>query len=436
MKRFKWLYPGMHIKRWLLLFVLGLLLCLLGLIAVIDSAQLVKMSNAVLKLADVLHNISLFNLLIFAGLGLLCMMIAVFKLIASIAVLFIPEEESLTHAVCRRRQLGRGPKIVAIGGGTGIPVLLRGLKQYTNNLTAIITVTDNGGSSGRLRDELHIPSPGDIRNCLVALASAEPLMQKLFQYRFNTVNDLVGHSFGNLFIAAMTQITGDFELAIKESSRVLAVQGRVLPSTVEDVVLCAEMQDRQRLSGECQIVDSDAAIARVFLEPADPEPLPEAIRAILEADLIIIGPGSLYTSVMPNLLIPQIADALKQTKATRIYICNIMTQRGETDGYTAAQHVEAIFDHVGNVIDYVILNARPISQETKYKYHEQDAYPVVNDREHIESLGLKVVAADVISEDDTVRHDADKLSHEIIRILNHKRFAGRLNALSYRKRTR
>ena len=274
--------------------------------------------------------------------------------------------------------LSRAPRVVVIGGGTGMPVLLRGLKELTSNLTAIVTVADDGGSSGRLRGELGILPPGDIRNCLIALATTEPLLEQLFQYRFNTDSQLDGHSFGNLFIAAMSEITGDFEAAVKESSKVLAVRGRVLPVTLDNIGLGAELVDGRVVYGESNITADPVAIKKVHILPADVTPLPEALLALQEADAIVLGPGSLYTSVIPNLLVPGIAQAIADSNATKIYACNVMTQPGETTGYTASDHLRAILQHTTpELVDYVLVNTAAIEPALLQRYQAEGAEPVV-----------------------------------------------------------
>ncbi|TYP56707.1 gluconeogenesis factor YvcK family protein [Thermosediminibacter litoriperuensis] len=309
------------------------------------------------------------------------------------------------------------PKIVAIGGGTGLPNLLRGLKHYTRDITAIVTVADDGGSSGILRDELKILPPGDIRNCLLALANTEPLMEKLFQYRFNA-GSLKGHSFGNLFLAAMTDILGDFELAIKESSKVLAVSGQVLPSTLCDVILVAEYEDGTIVKGESRIPGAGRRIKRIGIIPEDARPLPEAVEAIEKADAIILGPGSLYTSILPNLLIKNLAGAVKASRARKIFIVNVMTQPGETDGYTAYDHVKTILEHAGdNLIDCVVINVEKIPEHLLLKYLSDGAHPVVCDGEKIKKLGYNVILGELLSHTDVIRHDPIKLAKVIMDII-------------------
>lgn len=317
-------------------------------------------------------------------------------------------------------------RVVALGGGTGLSTLLRGLKEYTSRITAIVTVTDDGGSSGRLRSEMGMLPPGDIRNCLVALADAEPLMKELFDYRFAGDGPLAGHSFGNLFIAAMCDITGDFELAVKESSRVLLVRGQVLPATLVNCALGAVLADGRVVKGETSVSGSGSRIESVFLIPESCPPLPEALKAIAEADVIVLGPGSLYTSVIPNLLVEGLAEAIALSTAHKIYVCNVMTQRGETDYYTAEDHLAAVLHHAGpRAADWIIVNNTSVSGEMLEKYSREGAMPVVFGRRSLEAMGVRVVAAPVLSESDLVRHDPGKLAAEVVRIAMKEKLNGR-----------
>ncbi|MGM7723733.1 gluconeogenesis factor YvcK family protein [Metabacillus sp. Hm71] len=311
------------------------------------------------------------------------------------------------------------PKVVIIGGGTGLSVLLRGLKQFPLDITAIVTVADDGGSSGRLRDELNIPPPGDIRNVLAALSDVEPLVEELFQHRFNKGNNLIGHSLGNLILAAMTNITGDFVHAIKEMSTVLNVRGRVLPAANTSVILNAEMEDGTFVSGESKIPFSGKKIKRVFLSPDEIEPLPETIDAIQEADLIIIGPGSLYTSILPNLLVPKIGEEVCKAKAKKVYICNVMTQAGETLNYSASDHVRALYDHMKcTFMDTILVNKEEIPDHIKALYEEELAKPVHYDIENLKALGLQVITDKIVSyENNVIRHDTNKVAKLLYGIL-------------------
>ncbi|MCY0884530.1 MAG: YvcK family protein [Firmicutes bacterium] len=316
------------------------------------------------------------------------------------------------------RYLARGPKVAALGGGTGLPAVLRGLKEYTANLTAVVTVADDGGSSGRLRGELGMLPPGDIRNCLVALADTEPLMEDLFQFRFSG-GDLAGHSFGNLFLAAMEQTRGDFVTGLKEVSRVLAVRGSVLPVTLEHVTLKARLADGSEITGESRVGRSPLPIERVWLEPSDATPLAEAVAAIAEADLVVLGPGSLYTSVLPNLLVGQIRDAIRTSRALRVYVANIMTQPGETSRYTAWDHWQALSRHVGpGLVDVILVNNAPIDPETLARYRKEGADVVTLGDDPGGPRPIVVQEPLVaVTPDGTVRHDPHKLARALLRLL-------------------
>ncbi|MED3574722.1 YvcK family protein [Cytobacillus praedii] len=313
----------------------------------------------------------------------------------------------------------RQPRIVIIGGGTGLPVLLRGLKQYPVDITAIVTVADDGGSSGRLRNDLHIPPPGDIRNVLAALSDVEPLIEEMFQHRFKTSNELSGHSLGNLILAAMTSITGNFVHAIQEMSKVLNVRGKVLPAANQSVVLHAEMEDGTVVSGESKIPYSGKKIKKVFLTPKHIKPLPETISAIRKADLIIIGPGSLYTSILPNLLVPKLGHEVCRAKAKTVYICNLMTQAGETFNYTASDHVKAIYDHMSCAfMNTILVNSEAIPDDIQERYSEEMSKPVIFDTERLQELGLEVIPGEIVSEKDgVIRHDTKVVAEMLYSLL-------------------
>ncbi|MCK9221952.1 MAG: YvcK family protein [Limnochordia bacterium] len=417
----KWLYPGMRVKRWVALIIFGIFLLALGLGLAVNSPD---WGPFFAGLAEPLRQLvapgSYEGLAIgFLVLGIGAVTFGIRQVVLSITGVLCPyQAEDIVDVVYKTRQLNRGPKIVVIGGGTGLSTMLRGLKEYTTNITAIVTTTDDGGSSGRLSQELGVLPPGDIRNNLVALADTEPLMEKLFQYRFSQGNGLAGHSFGNLFLAAMTDITGDFQEAIKLSSRVLAVRGLVLPSTLNRVVLEAEFADGSKASGECSIVEQRKKISRVSLSPKNPKPTDLAVSAIDEADIIILGPGSLYTSILPNLLVKEIASAIAQASALKIYVCNIMTQPGETDGYTASDHVRAVFDHVGlPIVDYVIMNSEPVTVELAKRYAKEGSYAVEVDAAQIRSLGCIPVVHPLLDGQCLAHHAPDRLASIIMNIL-------------------
>lgn len=400
MRRLKWLYPGMKIKRWIFTSGTGVLLVATGSIVLI------------LKRFPGSKTIGITVII----LGALIIIYGMKRMLKSFVAVFLPQrEKELVDIMYHYSQLEKGPKVVVIGGGTGLSTILHGLKEQTSNITAIVTVADDGGSSGRLREQFGILPPGDIRNCLVALADAEPLMRELFQFRFGSESELSGHSFGNLFITAMCKVTGDFEKAIKESSKVLAIRGRVIPSTFEKVKLVAEYQNGQKTVGETKIVKQNAPIKRVYLDPANCKASKESFEAIADSDIIVLGPGSLYTSVIPNLLVEGIADKIAQSKAPKVYVCNVMTQSGESDNYTAFDHMNALISHTRpDIINYCIVNAGKVPKELLKKYEEEGAFPVVADSDKIIENGYNVIEGDVVNTQNYVRHDAKKLSKVII----------------------
>lgn len=313
------------------------------------------------------------------------------------------------------KNLSEEAKIVVIGGGTGLSVLLKGLKSYTSHLTAVVTVSDDGGSSGRLRAELGVLPPGDIRNCLVALAETETIMDKVFQHRFCQSGSLQGHNLGNLLLVALTEITGDFVSAIKEVSEVLAVRGKVIPATLEHVRLGALMQDGVLIEGETSIREYGAGIEQLFLVPDHCLPVPETLNAIMEADAIVLGPGSLYTSIIPNLLVKGIAGALAESPARKIYVSNIMTEQGETDNFTASDHLQVIMKYAAQpIIDYVVVNNGRIDEQRLVRYQSEKAVPVVVNPQEIKDLGITMIAEDLVSDSPLAWHDSDKLARVIV----------------------
>jgi uncharacterized cofD-like protein len=431
----KWLYPGMRVKRWFFFVILGALVVAAGVDILLlpvwmdiadtlihffyDEFGIIWFEQAPVltwtyQLVLGLPVIVLGVLLVFGGTQ---------QVVRSITGALNPEtREPIVDIIRRRRQLAQGYRIVVIGGGTGLSTMLRGLKEYTSNITAVVTVTDDGGSSGRLTRDFGMPPPGDIRNCLVALADAEPLMTELFQYRFRQGGEaLQGHSFGNLLIAAMMNITGDFEEAVRQTSRVLAIRGRVLPSTLRHVRIFAELLDGTRVEGEQEISAAQQPIRRMGLSDPDAEPLDEALAAIATADAIIIGPGSVYTSIIPNFLVKSIADAVADSAALKIYVCNVMTQPHETSGFAASDHVRAVIDQAKRrVFDYVLVNTTPPSEELVRRYSSADSFFVHPDLDSIRAMGFRPVAGDYLSESAVVRHDPKKLSQAIVRLVTHR----------------
>ena len=407
----KLVYPGIGLKRWLLVGALGIAVCSIG------AAYLLRKLFD-LRFPDFLP--SYFEGVLLVGVGLFVILLAIYGLYRSIGPLLFeaPTIDSLADTIYTRRSRSRGPRIVAIGGGTGLSVLLRGLKAYTDNLTAIITVADDGGSSGRLRREMGVLPPGDFRNCLVAMSDAETLLTELFQYRFDQGDGLRGHSFGNLFIVAMSNVTNSFEQALIESSRVLAVHGRIVPSTVANLRLVARLRDGSEVHGESTITERGGEIDRVSISPQDAEAYPLAVEALEEAQLIVVGPGSLYTSILPNLLVSGIAGAIRDSTAPKIYVCNVATQKGETEGYDVADHVDALQRHTyPEIVDYVVANDNPLELGPPYL-----GQPVVNGGRPISHAELKL--GDLADAERPVRHDARKLA-ELVMGVYHRGRRGR-----------
>lgn len=328
-------------------------------------------------------------------------------------------------------EVNRGLNLVALGGGTGLSTLLAGLKCLVSDLplndpsiaslSAIVTVSDDGGSSGRLREELQMLPPGDIRNCMIALSEDSTLLSRLFRYRFRGKGELGGHSFGNLFLAALTEVTGDFTEAVRLSSEVLASKGHIYPATISDVRLVAELADGGIVRGETQISASRAPIRRLRLEPEQCLPLPEALKAIRAADVITVGPGSLYTSILPNLLVARVAAAIGESKATKIFICNLMTQPGETDNYTARQHLETIKAYAPEIhFDFVIVNDRRITREQAERYALEGAYQIGMDDDSLDSIAsvldqsTQVIRTNLLEDGEKVRHDSALLARVVL----------------------
>jgi len=425
----KWLSPGLSVKRWLLISVTGLLTVTLGLAIwtkltpVYYILEFIK--GALANLTTWVPNYISGPLVLIVGIGLI--VLGQTRTLGSIQDALDPEGGGeLIDALIDRSRLLRGPKIVAIGGGTGLSTLLRGLKLYSSNITAIVTVADDGGSSGRLRRELGGIPPGDIRNCIAALADEEKLITELFQYRFEAGEGLSGHSFGNLFLTAMTAVTGDIERSIAASSKVLAVRGQVLPATLEDVRLWADLEDGRRIEGESNITEAKGKIVRVGCTPANPAALPRALEAIANADAIVIGPGSLYTSIIPNLLVPEIVEAISLSSAPKVYVCNIMTEPGETDGYSVADHVRAIDKAAGDraLFETAIVQRKAPSAKALIRYAQRQSHPVDLDRDALAELGRAVLAVPIMSEDrqtGAVRHNSKRLGRLIVRWLERER---------------
>lgn len=464
----KWLYPGMRVKRWIALAFLGLLVFLVG-VGVIIQAHAPGSPTLAVRIADGMIRQTRAEIrpatlgVILTVVGALFCLMGLGKLIASLTSVLDPEMApgGLVDVVYQKRKLSQGRRIVVIGGGTGLSTMLRGLKRYTSNITAIVTVADDGGSSGKIMKQLNILPPGDIRNCLVALADAEPQMMELFQFRFrnslpsaqnesalpapvaqrtaeavvanavaapasaaNSANNygegLRDHAFGNLLIAAMCAINGgDFERAVQETSRVLSIRGRVLPSTVAHVRLRGEMEDGSILEGETTIAHSPLKIKRISLVPGDACPAEDVLEVIARADVIILGPGSVFTSIIPNVLVRGIPEAIRRSKAKKVYVCNVMTQPGETDGFSAFDHVQAIERHANlRLFDYALVNTGQPSQELLEKYRKTGSVLVEPDIDRIKREGYRPLTGNFISQTDVVRHDASLLAEAIMKLLD------------------
>ena len=423
----RWLAPGLGVKRWLLLMIFGMTLIGLGIGYV--QVQLYR----IVEVPDVFYYLTLQFLdrwvraLLVGGTGIAAFILGFYLFNKSILKSVRgSDSKPIRDVLWEQRIAVTKPRIVAIGGGHGLSALLRGLKNYTTNITAIVTVADDGGSSGRLRRELGVLPPGDFRMCIAALADDESLVTQLFQYRFGSGVGLSGHSFGNLFIAALAELTGSFERAVVESGKVMAIKGRIVPSTLQDVTLCAELVELNRpdmeagaeashtsVRGESSIGKTGYPIERVWLEPNDPPAFPDAVKAILDADLVVMGPGSLFTSVMPNLLVPGIMQALRQTSAQRVYVANVATERGETDKFTLSDHVKALEAHIGRgIVDLVIAN-----NHLSPDFRPPTGVDMVNPETVLPNSVTRVVLADVTDNEHPWRHDPQKLAAAVMGLI-------------------
>ncbi|MEG0772745.1 gluconeogenesis factor YvcK family protein [Clostridium sp.] len=419
MKLKYWLRPGIGIKRWLAKAVFGIILIVYAVMEMIN------------KFYFGMEYILFWIVIIFIGCfavyyGLSNYTERMFSLINLDVLNLSLNKRSLGELIYDKKILVRGPKVVVIGGGTGLSNMLSGLKKFTSNITAIVTVADDGGGSGILRQDLGILPPGDIRNCIIALADTEPIMEELFRYRFKD-GRLENQSFGNLFLAAMDGISDNFLEAIKKTCSVLAVTGRVLPVTLENLQLFAKLQNGSLVRGESVIpkesVKRNSPIEEVFIEPKDAKPIKEAIDAILEADAVILGPGSLYTSIIPNLLVRDISETLNKTDAIKIYVSNIMTQQGESDGYSVQDHIRAIHNHCGApIIDYAIVNSQSISEELTERYLEEGASAVVLEDDKTDDLNIEYIKSNIVKiKNGYVRHDENKLAEILIETVMRKK---------------
>lgn len=414
-----WMRPGVKLKRWMVFGVFGILLIAFGFTELVTR----RVYDFYYKIFYICLNLT----------GIFVIYISVTEMIKSIVALTSKgyvklslDSRKMESLIYEKRLLVKGPKIVVIGGGTGLSTMLRGLKYYTSNITAIVTVADDGGGSGALREDLGMLPPGDIRNCILALADTEPLMEELLQYRFPD-GRLKNQSFGNLFLAAMDGVSENFEDAVQKMSSVLAVTGKVLPVTLDDMKLIAKLENGSIVEGESQIpyevIHQKSKIKKLMINPKDAKPLEDALKAIREADAIVMGPGSLYTSIIPNLLVKDIVENIKKSDAIKIYICNIMTQPGETDNFSVSDHIKVLQKYGGrNIVDYVIANRGDIPKEVKEKYLEDNSELVVLDRKEIKSLGVEAVEATLAkTEKAYVKHDTEYLSEVLVDTIMEKK---------------
>ena len=419
-KVLRWLKPGIGIKRWLLLFFVGLLCFAFFVTLQIHAHNLIPTK----LLPSPLQNTIWLRIVILL-VGIACSFYGLLRFYRALIQPFIKPGTVVLDTLSSYQKKDKGPKVVAIGGGTGLSTLLRGIKKYSHNLTAVVTVADDGGSSGQLRQNLGILPPGDIRNCLTALSNDEELLTQVFQYRFGERAGVNGHSLGNLFISALTDITGSFEEAVAESGRVLAIRGRVLPSTLHDVNLVAEIESKDKRSianvaGESRIALAEGRIKRLWIEPSDPLPYPPAVQAILNANLIVIGPGSLYTSILPNLLVPGLAEAINKSKAMKFFICNVANEHGETDGYRCIDHIKVIEQHLSDIhFDVIICNN---NFDPKLPKGVEWVYPDAELEEQ-----YSIYYASLADKDFPWRHSNEKLAEVVMDLLEAK--TGPLNKM-------
>ena len=400
----------MGVKRWFLF-------SFIGVIFIVAGGQFLSGPTTLFRMVGI----------VYVFIGILIIVLGIKRVMFTVLGVVSPQrQEGLVDLLYQKKHLERGLKIVAVGGGTGLSVLLHGLKQYTSNLTAIVTVADDGGSSGKLREDFNILPPGDIRNCLVALADTSPLMEELFQYRFEGESTLGGHSFGNIFILALSRVTKDFAEAVQAASKILAIRGRVLPSTLAKVRLVADLEDGSTTAGESNITkrQNKSPIKKLYLEPSDCKPTDSAVEAISNADAIVVGPGSLFTSIMPNLLIDSIAEAINNSPAVKLYICNVMTQPGETDNYKSSEHIKALYRNTKlKHIDYAVINNANIPKPIEQRYRAEGAYQIEADLNSIRELGVKsiedsFITVSEIENTEYLRHNPRRIAKTIIDIIS------------------
>lgn len=416
----KWLALGMKVKRWVALVIAGLVIMLVGLVLVTSEGPWRPLLQTVVEQVEtltlgVIPNWAVGTLAVIAGVTVI--VFGLRRMNQSLVGVLLPDRvDSLVDIVHAQRTLSRGPRIVAIGGGTGLSTLLRGLKQVTSNLTAVVTVSDDGGSSGRLREIFGMPAPGDLTDCLVALSDSEPAMARVMEYRLKRGDGLAGHSFGNLFVTTLTEMSGDFAAAVRTLNTILAIRGRVLPATAESVRLVGLKADGREICGETAIRTSPGRTRRIRLEPSDVRTVPEVLRALREAELIALGPGSLFTSVIPTLLVHEIREAIRASTAPVVYISNLATESGETDGMTGYDHYRAVVEHLGFPrVGVVLVNSSPFPAAMVDAYAAENAEPLIFDAERLRLEGVTLLAYPLLdASQPQARHDTGRVAQVLV----------------------
>ncbi len=425
LRALKWLYPGMRVKRWIAVIFVGVFLFMFG-----AASLILGFMNLDKGLAGQLYTYAALGFLV----GGLFLLTGVYRLMKSLTELLAQRsrDKDLVDIAFERRYLGLGPRVVALGGGTGMSALLEGLKEYTSQVTAVVSVADDGGSSGRLRREFDMLPPGDIRKCLVALSDESPLLGELMQYRFSDADaagpagnvELAGHSFGNLFLTALWRLTGDFGEAVRQAGRILSIRGRVIPSTLDRISLVATYRDGSAMTGQRQISESAKRIDRIQLRPKPGPASRDILEAVEQANLIVLGPGSLYTSVLPNLLMAGIPEAIRRSSAVKVYVANIASQEGETRGFTLKDHLDAIRAHTGELpFGLVLVNSSDLPPPVLKKLREEGGAVVRYDPSSFdgESRDLRFAEADLTGRENVLRHDPKKLGRMLMTLLARER---------------
>lgn len=416
-----WLTPGMGVKRHVSLAIIGTLVLILGVMSAVlwfvrGNRQAFSQFFEDILVGDTWQNYGGWISLFLALLGIMTAIAAVARLNRSLLSNWMPRPREAALVLHERLTLAKGPRIVAIGGGTGLSNLLRGLRHHTSNITGVVTVSDDGGSSGRLRSAFNIPAPGDLSDCLAALSDNESEVSKLLEYRFQRGNELKGHTFGNLMITTLTEVEGDFGKAIQTLNRILNLTGAVYPVTPEAVALTALKATGEKVQGESNVRNVPGAVQKITIEPSQPSPTPEVIQDVLAADVVVLGPGSLFTSTLPPLLIPATRRALNATRATIVYVCNIMTEAGETDGFDTFDHVKAIFHHLGRYPDIVIVNNTPVDEARLARYRQENAELVQTNETAFARTGIRLEQLPLLSEGQHAQHDSLRLAEELIKL--------------------